>query len=146
MLKDALIILSPVARRLPAYTRLAWALVRDRRLRRTHRALVLGGVAYLLSPIDLIPGIIPVLGQIDDLAVTLLSLRTVLRRLPQPLADEHLVSTGLSLQVIDEDLRTLTRSGTLLTRSILRYGWSAAGGAARAVSRIGRLLLKRRSG
>lgn len=142
MLKNALILLSPVARRLPAYTKLAWALVRDRRLGHAHRALVLGGVAYLLSPIDLIPGIIPVLGQIDDLAVTLLSLRTVLRRLPSHLADEHLTSVGLTLQVIDDDLRTLTKSGTLITRSVLRYGWSVAGGAARVLSRF----LQRKAG
>lgn len=146
MLRNALIVLSPVARRLPAYTRLAWALLRDRRLRPAHRALVLGGIAYLLSPIDLIPGLIPVLGQIDDLAITLLSLRTVLRRLPQPLADEHLHAAGLSFHIIDEDLRTLTRSGVLITRSVLRYGWNAAGGAVRLASRLGRLLLQRRSG
>ena len=61
--KSAVTLLNPVVRRLPAYSRLTWALLRDRRLRRRHRLLVLGGVAYLLSPIDLIPGIIPVLGQ-----------------------------------------------------------------------------------
>src|SRR3990172_5915565 len=56
--------LMPVLRRLPAYSRLAWALVRDRRIKRRHRILLLGGIGYLLSPIDLIPGFIPLLGRL----------------------------------------------------------------------------------
>src|SRR4030067_9289 len=35
--------LMPVLRRLPAYSRLAWALVRDRRVKRRARILPLGG-------------------------------------------------------------------------------------------------------
>ena len=35
-----------------------------------HVKVVVGlGIAYLLSPIDLIPDFIPVLGQLDDLAL-----------------------------------------------------------------------------
>lgn len=146
MVKSALTLLSPVARRLPSYSRLAWALVRDGRLPLRHRALVLGGVAYLLSPIDLIPGIIPLLGQMDDLAVTLLSLRAVLRRIPPDIAAGHLNATGLSREVIDEDLRTLNTTGRLLGKTALRYGWRAAGVTARGVAKLGRLILQRRTG
>jgi len=146
MVKSALTLLSPVARRLPSYSRLAWALVRDGRLPLRHRALVLGGVAYLLSPIDLIPGIIPLLGQMDDLAVTLLSLRAVLRRIPPDIAAGHLDATGLSREVIDEDLRTLNTTGRLLGKTALRYGWRAAGATARGVAKLGRVILQRRTG
>ena len=146
MVKSALTLLSPVARRLPSYSRLAWALVRDGRLPLRHRALVLGGVAYLLSPIDLIPGIIPLLGQMDDLAVTLLSLRAVLRRIPPDIAAGHLAATGLAREVIDEDLRTLNTTGRLLSRTALRFAWGAAGATARGVAKLGRVLLQRRTG
>lgn len=41
---------------------------------------VLGAVAaYLLSPLDLIPDMIPVIGQVDDLTVAVLGLRHLLR-------------------------------------------------------------------
>jgi uncharacterized membrane protein YkvA (DUF1232 family) len=43
--------------------------------------LLLGGlVAYLASPIDLVPDFIPVAGQLDDALVVALVLRAVLRR------------------------------------------------------------------
>jgi len=144
--RGVLTLLNPVVRRLPAYSRLTWALVRDRRLRRRHRALVLGGVAYLLSPIDLIPGIVPVLGQLDDLAVALLSLRAVLRRIPAPVAAEHLAAAGVSWEMLDEDLRALNSTGRLLGRTALRFGWRAAGATARGVVRLGQRLLRRPAG
>jgi uncharacterized membrane protein YkvA (DUF1232 family) len=40
--------------------------------------MLVAGVAYLLSPIDLVPGIIPGLGQLDDLAFVLLALKSAL--------------------------------------------------------------------
>lgn len=43
---------------------------------------VAGGLLYLLMPIDLIPDVIPVLGQIDDLVVLTLLLRWMLKMLP----------------------------------------------------------------
>ncbi|HXF82163.1 MAG TPA: YkvA family protein [bacterium] len=145
MATSALTLLTPVARRLPSYSRLAWALMRDRRLPLRHRALVVGGVVYLLSPIDLIPGIIPLLGQMDDLAVTLLSLRAVLRRIPPEIAAEHLASAGLTSQVIEDDLRTLNATGRLLSRTALRFGWRVAGRAVRGAAHLGRAVLQRRA-
>lgn len=39
-------------------------------------------VLYLLSPIDLIPDMIPVLGVVDDLVIVPMALRWLLSRLP----------------------------------------------------------------
>ena len=58
-----------LVRRLPGYGRLAWRLARDPRLSRRRRTAVAAAAAYLISPIDLVPGIIPVAGQLDDAAV-----------------------------------------------------------------------------
>lgn len=133
-------LLSPVARRLPAYSKLAWRLVRDRRLSRGQRALVLGGVAYLISPIDLIPGFIPLIGQMDDIAVALWALRAALRRLKPEIAAEHLSATGLTAAQLDEDLRRLGRSGRLIAASGARLGWKGVVGAGRIVAQLSKRL------
>ena len=44
-------------------------------------------VAYVLSPIDLIPDVLPVLGVVDDLVVVPLAIRFLLDRLPRDIAD-----------------------------------------------------------
>src|SRR4030067_3224305 len=106
--------LMPVLRRLPADPRLAWALVRDRRIKRRHRLLLLGGIGYLLSPIDLIPGFIPVLGQLDDLGVALWTLRRTLQAAPAEGAGAHLAASALSREILNADLSRVNRSGRLV--------------------------------
>lgn len=46
------------------------------------KALIIVIVGYALSPIDLIPDIIPVLGQLDDLILLPLGIALVLRLIP----------------------------------------------------------------
>ena len=46
-------------------------------------------VAYALSPIDLIPDFIPVLGMLDDLVVIPLGLSIALRMIPREIMNEH---------------------------------------------------------
>lgn len=41
-----------------------------------------GIVLYLLSPVDLIPDVVPVLGVVDDLVLIPLAIRFLLNRLP----------------------------------------------------------------
>ncbi|WP_293995237.1 YkvA family protein [Sphaerotilus sp.] len=48
---------------------------------------VVGMVAYLLSPIDLIPDVIPVIGVVDDLVLIPLAMRWLLKRLPAAIRD-----------------------------------------------------------
>jgi uncharacterized membrane protein YkvA (DUF1232 family) len=135
--------LLPVLRRLPAYTRLGWALVRDRRIRRRDRAVLIGGLGYFFSPIDLIPGFIPVLGQLDDLAVALWTLRRTLKVAPPEIATEHLGARGLTMQQVDDDLARVTRSGSLVTRAAMHVGGRALQGAGRVLWRAGQQLLRR---
>ena len=55
---------------------------RDPRTPKFARGLAMFVAAYALSPIDLIPDFIPVLGYLDDLLVVPLGLLLVLRLLP----------------------------------------------------------------
>ena len=48
------------------------------------KAAMLGVVLYLVSPIDLIPEVIPFLGIMDDLILVPLMVSFIVSRLPQP--------------------------------------------------------------
>lgn len=113
---------SALLRRLPSYARLAWALARDPRLSRFRRAAVLAGAAYVVSPIDLVPGIIPVIGQLDDLAVALLAIRVALNGLRPSARAERLASVGLSQAELDADLRATGALAAWIARSGVRVG------------------------
>lgn len=55
----------------------------DPRTPRNAKWLGLGVLAYLASPIDLIPDFIPVLGQLDDLIVGPVGLYAVYKMIPK---------------------------------------------------------------
>lgn len=65
----------------PDVLRLVRDLLGDRSVPAGPRLALLGLLAWLISPIDLIPEFIPVLGPLDDVVVTVLVLRYVRRRL-----------------------------------------------------------------
>ena len=70
--------------------RLAWRLLRDRRMPVLVKAVVPALVAYLLMPLDIIPDFIPVIGQLDDLLLIALAVGLVFRFAPVELLEEHI--------------------------------------------------------
>ena len=66
----------------------AWLAARDRRTPWYARAFGLFITAYALSPLDLIPDFIPVLGLVDDALLLPLGLWLFTRMLPSGLFDE----------------------------------------------------------
>ncbi|HUG47663.1 MAG TPA: DUF1232 domain-containing protein [Candidatus Limnocylindria bacterium] len=125
-------------RRLPAYGRLAFALARDPRLSRVRRAAVLAAAGYVVSPIDLVPGIIPVVGQLDDLAVALAAIRFALDGLKPEVRAERLAAVGLAPADVEQDLQTTRSIAVWLGRTGLRTGRRLAGAAADAGGRAAR--------
>jgi uncharacterized membrane protein YkvA (DUF1232 family) len=67
-------------RLLPDLLRLVRRLAADPTLPRGVRVRLWLLLAYLLSPIDLVPDVVPVLGYADDVVVMALALRSVARR------------------------------------------------------------------
>ena len=67
-------------RLLPDVIRLVRRLASDRSLPRGVRIRLWLLLAYLLSPIDLVPDFVPVLGYADDVVVVAWALRSVVRR------------------------------------------------------------------
>lgn len=45
---------------------------------------------YLLSPLDLIPGFLPIIGQLDDFGLLLVGLSTFIRLAPADVVDDYL--------------------------------------------------------
>ena len=104
-------------RRLPRYGRLAANMLRDDRVPLEARSALVAGGAYVISPIDLIPGFIPVLGQLDDLLVALLGLRFALAQSPPEVQDEHLDRVGLRQEDFAEDLRTVRDTSVYMVKA-----------------------------
>jgi len=83
--------------RLAVEAHTAWLAARDRRVPWLARALAVAVAAYALSPIDLIPDFIPVLGWLDDLVIVPLGLILVRRLIPGPLwAELHAAAEAAS--------------------------------------------------
>jgi uncharacterized membrane protein YkvA (DUF1232 family) len=78
--------LGQLVRIVPDVLRLVRELLSDRTVPFGVRLALVGLLAWLLNPIDLIPEFIPVLGPLDDVVVAVLVLRYVRRRL----SDEEL--------------------------------------------------------
>ena len=74
-----------LGRRLAVEAHAAWLAARDPRVPMLARALAVAVAAYALSPIDLIPDFIPVLGWLDDLVIVPLGLLAVRRLVPAQL-------------------------------------------------------------
>jgi uncharacterized membrane protein YkvA (DUF1232 family) len=65
----------------PDVLRLLRSIVGDRSAPLGVRIVLVGLVAWIISPIDLIPDFIPVLGPVDDIVVAVVAMRYVRRRL-----------------------------------------------------------------
>jgi uncharacterized membrane protein YkvA (DUF1232 family) len=70
----------PALRLIPDLVRLVRGLLADGSTPRSVRLALVGLLAYLVSPIDLIPDFVPIIGSADDLIVTAVVLRWAGRR------------------------------------------------------------------
>lgn len=81
--------LREAARVIPDTARLIHALARDKRLNRGVRVRLWLLLGYLASPIDLVPDFIPVIGFADDVIITSLVLRSVIKRAGAEAVADH---------------------------------------------------------
>ena len=65
-----------------SHARLAGRLLREPRVSLLTKAVPLLAALYLISPLDVIPDLVPLFGQVDDLTVILLALTAFLRLCP----------------------------------------------------------------
>jgi uncharacterized membrane protein YkvA (DUF1232 family) len=67
-------------RQLPSFLRLLAGLMTDRRVSMLDRVLVLGAMAYIVSPLDFVPDFIPFLGQADDVFLLVAAVQRLVKR------------------------------------------------------------------
>jgi uncharacterized membrane protein YkvA (DUF1232 family) len=77
---------------LPSFLKLFSRLVKDPRVNLAPKLVVLGVLAYVVLPTDLVPDFIPGLGYADDVAVLVAGLRLFLRLCPPEIVQEHVKS------------------------------------------------------
>jgi len=70
--------------RLATYLIALWKLFKHPDSPRAAKWVAIGVLAYAVSPIDLIPDFIPLLGQLDDLVLIPLGIALVVRLTPRP--------------------------------------------------------------
>lgn len=72
-----------------------WLAARDARVPWYAKVLSAAVAAYALSPIDLIPDFIPILGYLDDLLIVPLGIWAAVKLIPEPvMADLRLKALG----------------------------------------------------
>jgi uncharacterized membrane protein YkvA (DUF1232 family) len=96
-----------------------WIAARDPRVPWHAKALAGAIAAYALSPIDLIPDFIPVLGYLDDLLIVPAGIWLVVRLIPEPLMAEFR----------EEATRRAERPASYVAASVIAAIWILAAGA-----------------
>lgn len=87
-------------RLVPDVVRLLRRLAADRSLPRGVRLRLSLLIIYLISPVDLIPDFIPVLGYADDVIIVAIALRSVIRHAGRQAIEKHWPGTVEGLRII----------------------------------------------
>lgn len=81
------------------YGQLSYSLLRDPRIPLGLKIGLVTGAVVVLSPLDLFPTAIPIIGEISDFFFLLLVIQIFLRLVPREIVEEHIEKLGLEGQV-----------------------------------------------
>jgi uncharacterized membrane protein YkvA (DUF1232 family) len=90
-------------KQLPTYLKLLGGLATDPRVSMFDKMLVLGAIAYIIMPVDLVPDFIPFLGEVDDVYILVLALQRLIANAGRSVLIDHW--TGNPLDLADLNLR-----------------------------------------
>lgn len=141
---DVWALLMPIMKRVPAYIRLGWALIRDPAIGRRHKSLLYFTIIYTVSPLHMLMGPIPVVAQVDSIVLLLLGIRQAIAHCPEATVARHLSRLKLPARQMDRDLnvavslawRTLRRIGRPVGREVAFAGRVAHGFGRRVMERL----------
>jgi uncharacterized membrane protein YkvA (DUF1232 family) len=92
----------------PRNAKLAYCLLRDDRVPVAPKVALTGALALIVGPLDL-PAWIPVIGELDMLALAVLAVKVFIEACPEPLVQEHRAALKRKDSIADRDLRALRR-------------------------------------
>jgi len=92
---------------IPHFLRLLFGLMRDRRVSRLDKALVIGAIVYVLTPVDMLPDFLGFLGMVDDLYLLALVVNRLILRAGPELVHEHWGGDRESLRFLVEGLEEI---------------------------------------
>src|SRR5665213_3874903 len=93
---------------LPKQARLAYCLMRDPRVSRRTKAAFAAGIGVIVTPFIDLPSVIPFVGEIDMLALTLLAMRLFIAACPDDVVADVQQQILEGRSVFDEDERIAT--------------------------------------
>jgi len=102
---------------LPNMVMLLGRLLKDARVPTAEKALFLGAIVYVISPIDLIPDIFPFIGQVDDIYIVALTLLRLVNRTDETVVREHW-SGGGDIVSLSDSIASI--APTLLPKRVSR--------------------------
>lgn len=86
---------------LPNMLALCGRLMTDRRVATTDKVLFAGAILYALMPLDLLPDVIPFVGQIDDAYLIALTLLRLINHADESIVREHWKGGGDVVQLAE---------------------------------------------
>jgi len=92
-------LLRRIARELPRYGKLTYCLYRDPRVPQRNKLALAAAMALILNPVVDVPLRLPVFGEMDAVALTVLAVRLFVEQA------EHQERIALGTSVFDQDLR-----------------------------------------
>jgi uncharacterized membrane protein YkvA (DUF1232 family) len=98
----------------PRHGKLAYCLLRDERVPAAPKGVLLAALALIVSPIDF-PAWVPLLGELDMLALGVLAVKTFVDACPEEVRREHEEALKLGESTFDRDFRdtaAAAREGT----------------------------------
>ena len=98
-------LLRRIARELPRYGKLTYCLYRDPRVPYRNKVALAGAIALILNPVVDIPLRLPVFGEMDAVALTVLAVRMFVEKAPKDVVAEHQERIALGTSVFDQDVR-----------------------------------------
>lgn len=100
--REARQIMRDMLRWLPNFVKLLFRLLKDKRVPLAEKALLLGTITYVISPLDFIPDVIPFVGQVDDLYLIALVVLRLLSRTSNAVLIDHWEGPGDIVNVVDK--------------------------------------------
>ncbi|TMC63127.1 MAG: hypothetical protein E6J16_09955 [Chloroflexota bacterium] len=98
-------LLRRIARELPRYGKLTYCLYRDPRVPQRNKIALAAAMALILNPVVDVPLRLPIFGEMDAVALTVLAIRVFVEKAPKDVVAEHQEQISLGTSVFDQDLR-----------------------------------------